>query len=176
MNPLMSISSSGLRFLPLALAYVPAIVLAAQYPNTCTQATATINGILGISGTATFKSIVAVGVQVSVTVKGLQAKEDDLFHIHTNPVFGNNCESTGGHFNPSGASFPCLTPTNQNTCQVGDLSGKGGVLKAQGGGIPVRVDYLDKVINLPTIVGRSVVVHDRLGVKIACGTIQCVAR
>ncbi|KNZ50864.1 hypothetical protein VP01_4200g1 [Puccinia sorghi] len=174
MKPLTSSSSSGLRFLLLALAYVPAIVFAPNPnslpPKTCIQAEAKISGISGITGSAFF---ITTGpdfrVLVTVNVKGLQAREDDLFHIHTNAVSGNSCESTGGHFNPTGALFPCPNPTNQTTCQVGDLSGKGGPLKAQGGGKPVAVEYHDKVIRLPSIVGKSIVIHDRALFRIACG-------
>ncbi|KAH9459724.1 hypothetical protein Pst134EB_007954 [Puccinia striiformis f. sp. tritici] len=169
MNPQNFKSIKGLGLLLCILACVPAIVRAGPRPapmpqggSRCLEATAKIVGVSGITGTASFRQA-AAGVVVKVTVDGLQTRENDFFHIHLGQTSGNgDCSQTGDHFNPSiGAIFPC--PNNgadQSKCQVGDLSGKGGLLKAPGGGKRTSVTYTDKVIRLPTISGRSVVVHD----------------
>ncbi|KAH9469820.1 hypothetical protein Pst134EA_007097 [Puccinia striiformis f. sp. tritici] len=147
--------------------------------TSCVEATVAIVGAADfgltniISGTVRFKKE-AGGTSVTIGVDGLKTAEEDPFHIHVSPVGRNNCGAAGKHFNPTNIEQLCPgRVADHKQCQVGDLSGKGEKLKAKGGGIRAVVSYVDQVIDISQIVGRSVVVHDALGVKIACGDIAC---
>ncbi|POW20372.1 hypothetical protein PSHT_03625 [Puccinia striiformis] len=171
MYPQISRSIDGLSLSLLLLACVPTIVRAQG--NTCREATASIRGSFGITGTANFKQITG-GVQVNIQVNGLKRREDDQFHIHAKAVTNNDCATTGGHYNPNGARFPCpRNGLNQAACEKGDLSGKGGLLKAIGDGSPTSVSYLDQIINVAEILNKGVVVHDVTNFRLACGNVVC---
>ncbi|PLW12644.1 hypothetical protein PCASD_16193 [Puccinia coronata f. sp. avenae] len=164
---------SSLTSLLFILAYLPAIVFT-QYPP-CSQAQADLSGISGIKGTAIFTAVKG-GVKVDISVDGLQSAENDFYHIHERAVTNNDCESAGGHFNPTKKNFPCPPRGDQNFCQVGDLSAtlKGGPLVAKGKGQRATKSYVDKIIGLPTIVNLGVVVHAaNIKVRLACGNIVC---
>jgi hypothetical protein len=53
-----------------------------------------------------------------------------VYHIHVNPVDSNgNCSSTAGHLDPySVGEVMACDPKKPEACQVGDLSGKHGVM------------------------------------------------
>ncbi|POW16413.1 hypothetical protein PSHT_06721 [Puccinia striiformis] len=144
----------------------------------CEEAVATIAGssqfgLTGISGLAVFRKATG-GTQVSIEIKGLKSKEADAFHVHETAVKNGDCSTTGEHFNPGGIKEVCKGPVaDQTKCQVGDLSGKGGRLNARGGGQEAGRNYLDKVIKISDIVGRSVVIHSASGARIGCGNISC---
>ena len=52
------------------------------------------------------------------------------YHIHVNPVPANgSCAATGGHLDPyQRGDTPACNDTAPATCQVGDLSGKYGII------------------------------------------------
>ncbi|KAH9460665.1 hypothetical protein Pst134EA_007762 [Puccinia striiformis f. sp. tritici] len=158
----------------------PAIFKACGYDSAggCEEAVATIAGssqfgLTGISGLAVFRKATG-GTQVSIEIKGLKSKEADAFHVHETAVKNGDCSTTGEHFNPGGIKEVCKGPVaDQTKCQVGDLSGKGGRLNARGGGQEAGRNYLDKVIKISDIVGRSVVIHSASGARIGCGNISC---
>jgi Cu/Zn superoxide dismutase len=112
------------------------------------------------------------------------------YHVHVNPVaLGDNaCASAGGHYDPfmangtsglvnaTDAPNPLYHPApgNLSTYEVGDLSGKWGILSTFDGSIAPRSFY-EHYLRLSgdySILGRSVVIHDALtNVRIACGNI-----
>ncbi|KNE96392.1 hypothetical protein PSTG_10359 [Puccinia striiformis f. sp. tritici PST-78] len=140
----------------------------AQQVGGCQSAAARLVGMYGITGTAYFRNTPG-GVAVNLVVDGFARQENHPFHIHASAAINNNCASTGGHFNPNRAPFPCPgNGNNQAACEVGDLSGKGGPLRARGDRSTTTVQYVDRVINIPEILNRGVVVHDSQGQRIAC--------
>ncbi|KAI9625178.1 hypothetical protein KEM48_008579 [Puccinia striiformis f. sp. tritici PST-130] len=126
----------------------------------------------GISGLAVFRKATG-GTQVSIEIKGLKSKEADAFHVHETAVKNGDCSTTGEHFNPE-ESKRFVKAQSQIKLNVKlDLSGKGGRLNARGGGQEAGRNYLDKVIKISDIVGRSVVIHSASGARIGCGNISC---
>ncbi|KNZ58884.1 copper/zinc superoxide dismutase [Puccinia sorghi] len=187
-----------------ALALVPAVSAqrpparpARDNKAACTEGVATLTGVAGkegqgISGAVRFLKANG-GTQVTITVNGLKAGTSHPFHVeafgitypihsvllpklvHQNPVGTNDCAKAGEHFNPTGIQTECPgRAPDPKQCQVGDLSGKSQPLKPKGNGAAV-VSYLDKTLEIPAIINRSVVVHDGTPkkAKIACGTIIC---
>ncbi|KAI9608867.1 hypothetical protein H4Q26_005057 [Puccinia striiformis f. sp. tritici PST-130] len=169
----------------------------AQQAGGCQSASARLVGMYGITGTAYFRNTPG-GVAVNVVVNGLARQENHPFHseqlsiplsislqsaylrpilfnqVHASAAINNNCASTGGHFNPNRAPFPCpRSGSNQAACEAGDLSGKGGPLRARGDRSTTAVQYVDRVINIPEILNKGVVVHDSQGQRLACGNIVC---
>ncbi|KAH9459748.1 hypothetical protein KEM48_004991 [Puccinia striiformis f. sp. tritici PST-130] len=158
-------------FLPACVPMLPGAE--AQQAGGCQSASARLVGMYGITGTAYFRNTPG-GAAVNVVVNGLARQENHPFHIHASAAINNNCASTGGHFNPTRAPFPCPgSGSNQAACEAGDLSGKGGPLRARGDRSTTTVQYVDRVINIPEILNRGVVVHDSQGQRIACGNIVC---
>jgi hypothetical protein len=53
-----------------------------------------------------------------------------VYHLHVNPVpEDGNCTETLGHLDPwIRGETPACDPTQPQTCQVGDLSGKYGTM------------------------------------------------
>jgi Cu/Zn superoxide dismutase len=95
------------------------------------------------------------------------------YHIHTRAVPADgNCAGTGGHFSPTPARKLSCNPNKQAECEAGDLSGKWGAIPGFRGRMEVFTKYTDAAVRLGDLVrrGRSVVVHDREGKRIACAS------
>ncbi|KAJ1979441.1 hypothetical protein H4R35_001516 [Dimargaris xerosporica] len=106
------------------------------------------------------------------------------YHIHVSPVGeNNNCTATGGHYDPHSAAttyapYTC-TPgvTPQDHCEVGDLSGKHGSLAPTAEAPQVSGQYDDDYVKFTpdnTVIGRSIVIHNSKGDRIACANIDAV--
>ncbi|RKP27361.1 superoxide dismutase, partial [Syncephalis pseudoplumigaleata] len=116
-------------------------------------------------------------VRGGIKTAGMAAGEY-AYHIHEKPVpASGDCMATGGHFDPHGKKGATCTKSSLDRCEVGDLSGKFGKLKVTGKerNQEVRFVHKDPTIefrNGPTgILGRSIVVHNAAGDRIACGNI-----
>ena len=73
----------------------------------------------------------------------------------------------------SGAGYACNAAVPAS-CEVGDLSGKHGVLVATSATTPVTATYADSMVMLhgvTSVVGLSVVIHAPNGTRLACATI-----
>ncbi|KAI3403756.2 hypothetical protein KGF56_003481 [Candida oxycetoniae] len=96
------------------------------------------------------------------------------YHIHERSVPENgNCEACGLHFNPYEANADCSSQKNDGYCQVGDLSGKHGVINST----CYDAKYTDEFLSLNKksksyIVGKSVVFHYPNMTKLACADIE----
>jgi len=97
------------------------------------------------------------------------------YHVHQFPLDDSNpngpcsVQAVGGHFNPNNGVVPC-NPAAPNTCEVGDLSGKFGVLPTS----VVDLTFVDPTLSLSgpnSIVGKSLVVHDAGGNRWICASI-----
>ncbi|POV95783.1 hypothetical protein PSTT_16030 [Puccinia striiformis] len=164
----------------------------AQQVGGCQSAAARLVGMYGITGTAYFRNTPG-GVAVNLVVDGFARQENHPFHseqqlsiplsislqsaylrpilfnqVHASAAINNNCASTGGHFNPNRAPFPAPEMETIKPHAKSDLSGKGGPLRARGDRSTTTVQYVDRVINIPEILNRGVVVHDSQGQRIAC--------
>lgn len=98
------------------------------------------------------------------------------YHVHQFPVTdGCGASSTGGHYNPTGASGTCNSSAvarSNNNCEIGDLSGKHGSLSI---GSVVATSYWDQYLPLfgdESILGRSIVIHNTNGARVACADIN----
>ncbi|KAA1074270.1 hypothetical protein PGT21_003726 [Puccinia graminis f. sp. tritici] len=179
-------SFSGLSLLLLTFACVPVTVRAAttkpgpkpQPPAACSQASVQITGIFGITGSATFKPTTKnpKGIDVSISATGLR-QQQHTYHIHLNAADISNCNSAGKNYDPTNLkklnNCPGGRIENQNKCEVGDLSGKGGFLAPDQAGATVSKAYTDTILQFSDIKGRSLVIHDAKGDFIACGNVVC---
>lgn len=125
----------------------------------------------------------STAVSGAVTIEGLPAGEY-TYHIHEKPVPQNgDCAATGGHYDPYAKKGAKCTKDTLTDCEVGDLSGKFGKLNFTGDKSKskdnnkdeVWINYEDPTIKLTKgadgIVGRSIVIHNPAGDRIACGNI-----
>jgi Cu/Zn superoxide dismutase len=106
------------------------------------------------------------------TVNG--GKSFGEYHIHDFAVNPNDpngpCSvtSVGGHYNPTNiADYKLCNPNVPSTCEVGDLSGKFGYLQ---GSFESRT-FIDRGLDVASIIQRSLVIHDNGGERWVCGTI-----
>lgn len=129
-----------------------------------------------ISGTVTF-SQVPDGVKVVADIEGLQPGSHG-FHIHEKGLCEKDGTSAGSHFNPSG--MPHGSPTN-DLRHAGDLGNL--IADDSGKAHYERVDHVLKLDGKNSIIGKSVIIHDKLddfktqptgnsGARHACGVIQ----
>lgn len=94
---------------------------------------------------------------ISISLKSDKLRDGKHgFHVHQYGVLspGDDCVSTGGHYNPKGHDHAA---PNKNKRHVGDL---GNVQAANG---VVETTITDKVVRLrgsKTVLGRAIVIHD----------------
>ncbi|EGO51921.1 hypothetical protein NEUTE1DRAFT_113947 [Neurospora tetrasperma FGSC 2508] len=119
-----------------------------------------------------------VGVNYTIDVTGLPVEQGPFkYHVHLRPVPSDgNCTDTAGHLDSylRGDSPPCNSAAPQ-ACEVGDLSGKYGIVT----GPSVLKSFNDpysalNVINFGYIGNRGIVFHDASSARIACATLHKV--
>lgn len=103
-----------------------------------------------------------------------------MYHIHEKPVPSDgNCTGAGAHLDPmSRGEDPACDSKDSANCQVGDLSGKHGMIPELPG---FNANYTDKYLSLSDSVNsgsfignRSVVIHTSDKTRIACANIKLV--
>ncbi|KAJ1992207.1 Superoxide dismutase [Dimargaris cristalligena] len=172
-----------MRFSTACLALTALAAPALALP-TADHAVAKFENPAGVSGQVTFErqpKCGAQGTHVSFQFSGFGATAVGPFsyHIHQSPVGADGgCTATGGHFDPYAVPktpvYTCNPAQARATCEVGDLSGKHGKLNPLPANGPVSGSYHDVDVELTganAIVGRSVVVHNAQGDRIACANI-----
>jgi len=104
------------------------------------------------------------------------------WHVHNFPVDftsdpNERCYGTGGHYDPSDRfgsssnySADCTVDTPLG-CEAGDLSGKFGSLMTTGNASYVSTDDELQLQGRYGIIGRSIVIHNPDGSRLACGNI-----
>lgn len=115
---------------------------------------------------------------MSLSLETNQAKEGSFaYHIHEKPVpESGDCNATGGHYDPGkvkqkwGDAYNC-TWDKLDRCEIGDLSGKHGALSWSPGYAAWRFTADDYQLRQEMLEGKSVVVHDRTGKRIACASL-----
>jgi Cu-Zn family superoxide dismutase len=122
-----------------------------------TELIATVIPVSGsnVKGSVTFKKV-PEGVEVTVSVGGLEPGSEHGFHVHE---FGNvnssDGNSAGGHYNPEGHDHGLM---EKNMRHAGDL----GNLKADNEGNANKTFTVDNItlagMKNP-IIGRAVVIH-----------------
>ncbi|KAL1962859.1 hypothetical protein VTN77DRAFT_9134 [Rasamsonia byssochlamydoides] len=103
------------------------------------------------------------------------------YHIHVDRVPPDgNCTAALGHLDTTnrGEEPPC-NANEPATCQIGDLSGKHGLIVAEDGE-PWIEEYIDYYLSTtpgnPAFIGdRSVVVHSNNGTRLNCGNFELVS-
>ena len=138
----------------------------------------------GVSGYVKFDAdsteILSGLTHLSVELAGLNNLAGG-YHVHVFPTGGaevpqaDRCKDgdVGGHLNPFGAAYPLPVGSTNDVYEIGDLSGKCGLLS--GGGY--KADFEDNNLQMEgphSIVGRSVVIHkdDASASRWVCGTIE----
>ncbi|KAI5960610.1 uncharacterized protein KGF55_004503 [Candida pseudojiufengensis] len=114
-------------------------------------------------------------VNVHVDMTGFPKDSGPFYyHIHERSVPENgNCEACGLHFNPYHADTNCLDQKHDGYCQIGDLSGKHGLINST----CFEFKFTDPYLSLNKrsksyIVGKSIVFHYPNMTKIACADIE----
>jgi Cu/Zn superoxide dismutase len=155
-------------------ATVPAIALHNNPTDVLYRADFPQGNAQTVLGVVQFYSIDGT-TKVHVDVTGLP-KNSGMFsyHIHERPVGADkNCTSIGGHFNPYGAFGDCEDLGNDALCEIGDLSGKHGLINTT----CFELFYVDPYLSLNPgsaqfIGGKSISIHLDNGEILACATIQ----
>ncbi|KAK9767326.1 hypothetical protein K7432_002948 [Basidiobolus ranarum] len=146
------------------------------------------NRVSGVHGVVKFiQSAPTSVVRIEVNLKGLSPGYHG-FHVHEFGSYGNQCEAAGEHFNPTKTIHG--GPMDQRR-HVGDLgnvwANRQGIVKL------ARNDRMIKLSGPYSIIGRSVVVHEKVddfgtkgtlesltsgssGKRIGCGAIDLVRR
>ncbi|XP_029440847.1 uncharacterized protein LOC115080656 isoform X2 [Rhinatrema bivittatum] len=100
------------------------------------------------------------------------------YHVHVLPVNQNSttaCTDTQGHFNPFQVNITTSPAPSNGTAdqyEVGDISGKHGMLTEKNS---LSEDYVDAELPLSgpySILGRSLVIHYANGSRMQCATIE----
>ncbi|KAG7663408.1 uncharacterized protein J8A68_003060 [[Candida] subhashii] len=128
-----------------------------------------------IKGNVIFTAKQGSSVNVHFDMTGFPADGAPYYyHIHENSVPANgDCEAVGLHFNPYNASPDCPKQKHDGYCQVGDLSGKHGLVNTTCFELKFEDPYLS--LNKKSksyIVGRSLVFHYKNMTKLACADIE----
>ncbi|KAI9800771.1 MAG: hypothetical protein M1833_003188 [Piccolia ochrophora] len=112
------------------------------------------------------------GIEVSVSFTGIPATGGPfMYHVHDQPVPANgNCTATLAHQDPTErGEEPICDPSAPQTCQVGDLSGKHGMVT----GASYENAYTDLYASIKPGLGafignRSIVFHYANKTRITC--------
>lgn len=145
------------------------IVLRADFPTANSQSVVGIIQFYSLNGTA----------KVHVDLTGLP-KNSGLFsyHIHEGSLIQSNskCEETGDHFNPLNApKDDCDSLIDDSYCQIGDLSGKHGLINTTCFETFYYDPYLSLDPNHPQYIGNKALnIHllDKNNERLACANIR----
>ncbi|OLY82440.1 Cell surface superoxide dismutase [Cu-Zn] 6 [Smittium mucronatum] len=129
----------------------------------------------------------ALQLQLDVTIKGMVPNSNYYYHVHVLPVPANgSCTATLGHFDPTGnnkmdGKYKCDPKNITGTCEYGDLTGYEGAATVAKAGDVYTASYGLQYLSLDSesansIIGRSVVIHNSMDVRISCGNIITVTR
>lgn len=139
------------------------VIFRADFPQGNSQTVVGVIQFYALNGTT----------KVHVDITGLP-KNSGLFsyHIHEGAI-DKDCVSAGTHFNPYGASSDCDAMGDDSLCEIGDLSGKHGLINTT----CFEMFYYDPYLGLDTsspqyIGGKSIVIHFESGERLACATIH----
>lgn len=144
-----------------------------------TSARSTLHPTKGnhVTGTVTFTTVDG-GIRVVADLEGLKPGEHG-FHVHE---FGDcsapDGSSAGGHFNPTKKEHGSPTQSERHVGDLGNITAD-----ADGKAHYDRVDSVIKLNGPESIVGRSIVVHEKIddyvsqptgnaGGRLACGVIE----
>lgn len=143
------------------------VVYRADFPSGNSQTVVGVIQFYSLNGTT----------KVHVDVTGLP-KNSGIFsyHIHEAAVgASNNCAETGGHLNPFNAPDNCDAQPGDAYCEVGDLSGKHGLINTT----CFETFYYDPYLSLDPgspqfIGGKSINIHlaEKNNERLACATIK----
>ena len=136
----------------------------------------------GVSGDISFSQETGKNIKINGAIKGL-ADGKHGFHIHEKAVTGNDCNSTGAHFNPDNVNHAGHTDAIRHAGDLGNVDSSNKEAK---------VDITDDKLSLDKtskyyIIGKSCVVHESVddlgkgegeskingnaGKRFGCGTI-----
>lgn len=141
------------------------VVLRADFPSAFSQNVVGIIQFYSLNGTT----------KVHVDITGLPKNAGVFqYHIHENPVGEDgDCEATGKHFNPYGASPECEAQKDDSLCQVGDLSGKHGLINTTCFETYFYDPYLSLDPSSPQYIGNKAInIHLENLDKLACANIK----
>ncbi|KAJ1930449.1 hypothetical protein IWQ60_000315 [Tieghemiomyces parasiticus] len=162
-------------------------------PVTKTKPSITRTGLAGISSATTdiqgavyfFQTDHTSPAMMGYALYNLQPHQTYSYHVHVSPVGANhNCTATGGHYDPysvnkDASTYKCDGTQSKTTCELGDLSGRFGSIKANGDGVAMSpqlfIDSYLSVSNMNPVHGRSIVLHNGKGDRVACGNIEDIA-
>lgn len=182
---LLSILSSvylDLLLVPFLLCFFSSMLpLSLFSPSSAELAANAVFSQKNVKGTITFEQAMPSSTTyINISLTGLPSSELYQWHVHQYPftaALSSPCSpaNTGGHFDPLGAStLPNYStncnPSNVTACEIGDLSGKFGLLNASN--LPDQL--LDDTLSLygaQSIVGRSIVLHFQNGTRFVCANI-----
>ncbi|KAH8882208.1 hypothetical protein GQ53DRAFT_701345 [Thozetella sp. PMI_491] len=128
-----------------------------------------------IHGSVTALSM-GIGINYTIGLHQLPVERGPFkYHIHVNPVPANgSCDATGGHLDPYvRGDSPACDDKAPATCQIGDLSGKYGIVIGPSGLKMFNDPYtsLDPG-SIAFIANRSAVFHDKNGTRVGCANFE----
>jgi hypothetical protein len=155
--------------------HTPQILYTAHFSH---SPTSPVSGYLNLTTTPSSSSL-GMGITLSLTIPDASLGPFK-YHIHTLSVPpSGDCAGTGGHFfspfSPQKAKSKC-NPQKPEHCEAGDLSGKWGEIPFFKGRVGVSAGYTDPYVRIGEVrkKGRSVVLHDKDGKRIACADLVAV--
>jgi Cu/Zn superoxide dismutase len=132
----------------------------------------------GVTGEIRFtQDFIGGPTMLRVTLSGL-ARNAKQYHVHERAIdrilsLTEACSaaSVGGHWNPLQVPLGVCNSSQPSSCEAGDISGKYGDLSDK---LFHNAAYNDSSLDLSgpnSIVGRSIVIHDKTGARWACANI-----
>lgn len=128
-----------------------------------------------ITGTIGFSPAANGSFQISVDLENFPLVGGPfMYHIHEHPVpVDGNCNATGGHLNPFHGS---ISATDLQNKEVGDLSGKHGMINGPNFQATFSDPYLSLNPQNPAYVGGLlIVIHFQNNTRLACANITLLS-
>ena len=109
----------------------------------------------GVSGSVKLLQRDWTSVTIEYEIRGLAPGSTHGFHVHQTADFSDSCASTGGHYNPAGASHSSPSSVSRHAGDLGNVvAGPDGVARG------TMVDTVLRLVGPTSVLGRAIVLHE----------------